>query len=418
MTLVGRTDGRVDVDPMVFDSEFFGPAAVQDPYPLYESLRRHNPICWSQRLEAVVLSGYDDVNEAYRSRSVGQGDRSFGYVRKMPREAREELHPLCPYMPRFISFLDPPDHRRQRDLVAQVFRPKVIEAMRGPIQMRVTHLLDAVPPDGQLDGLTQFALPLASLTACELVGVPVHLRDQFIAQVMTIFSFLGSDLTDVQSARAAKAAYAWITSEMLARLHAPAASDDLVGSLGRLVAAGEAAEADACGILVGLVQGGFETTTTLISNAIFTLLSHPDSLDRVRQNGALLPSAIVEVLRYEGSFKYVMRQAYEDIELGGERIKAGTTLALLLGAANRDPAAYPDPDLFDVARDGRTNLAFGVGPHFCLGAPLARMQAEIAVGTLIARYAGLRLTGPCESYRWRNSALLRQLEALPIRIDG
>jgi len=188
--------------------------------------------------------------------------------------------------------------------------------------------------------------------------------------------------------------------------------------LGGLVRAGDATEADAGGILVGLVQGGFETTMSLISNAVFTLLTHPHELDRVRADERLLPSAIVEVLRYEGPFKYVMRQAYEDLELGGHRIEAGSHLMLLLGAANRDPAVFPRAHLFDIARDGQHHVAFGLGPHFCLGAPLARMQAELAIGTLIQRFEGLRLVQPASAYRWKRSALLRQLSTLPLQFEA
>jgi cytochrome P450 len=405
----------LDDVPIVFDSHYFAPPANQDPYPLYDFMRRTQPVYWSERMQAWAVFRYDDVSKAYRSRSIGQGDRTRDYVRKMPAADQADLHPLCPYMPRFISFLDPPEHRPQRDLGGQVLRLERVEAMRAPIQGRIDELLDRAAIKGSMEALTDFVLPLTSSTLCDLVGLPHELRPAFVLRVETIFAFLGSDHTDPHLARMAKEAYSWITAEIVSRLQTPNPGvEGLLPHLGQLVSQGIANVNDACGVLVGLVQGGFETTTSLISSAVFTLLSHPDQLNRVRSNPDLLPAAIVEVLRYESPFKYVMRQAYDDVELGGYSIRAGEHVMLMLGAANRDGAAFDHSDAFEIERKAKTHVSFGLGPHHCLGAPLAELQAQLAVGSLIERFDRLRLTQPLDAYRWQDSALLRRLVTLPV----
>ncbi len=400
----------------MFDSLIFTHAEYRDPYPAYAALLKRTPVAWSERMRSWAVLTHEAVTEAGRLGSIGQGDRTLAYVEKMSAADQAALHPLCPYMSRFISFLDPPEHKQQRELIGRVFRPKTIAALGPPIQAEIDGVLDRLAGERTIDALEDFALPLTSSTICRMVGVPLELRARFIAEVLTIFSFLGSDHTDPKLARLAKNAYTWITSELLSRIRQPGEGDDLAAQVGRLVRQGAVSEGDGCGMLVGLVQGGFETTTSLISSTIFSLLRHPDQLALLRRDPGLLPGAVVESLRFESPLKYVTRQAYADVTVGGQAMHAGDQMMLMLGAANRDARVFGEPDLFDIRRDAKDQVAFGLGIHFCLGAALARLQAELAVWALVSRFDSLELVEPPEAYQWKESALLRQLESLQVRV--
>jgi cytochrome P450 len=397
-----------------FDTAYFDPAASADPYPGYEAIRADGPLHWSERMQAWAVLSLEGARTASRDPAFGQGDRTSAYVRLLPAEDRDALHPLCEHMPSFISFLDPPEHTRQRALAADAFHARVVRSLEPVIDAAVADLLDRLGPAGSFEFVHDFALPLTSTVITSLLGVPRSERERFIALVETIFRFLGSDHRDAALARSAKDAYTEVAACVDAILDAAAGSDgdDLAARFAALEAAGQAQRGDVLGALIGLVQGGFETTLALMSSAVYLLLAHPEQAARVRDDAGLVATAVEEAARCETPLKYVTREAREDVVLEGVQVRAGDKVNVVLAAANRDPAAFgPDAAEFDPARSPNPHMAFGHGIHFCLGAPLARLETALALRGLLARFPGLALDGEA---RWRDSALLRQLERLPV----
>ena len=383
---------------IAFDDGLDAREIVQDPYAWFDAQRTAATVAWSERLDGWAVLGHSAARQAFRHQSLGQGDRTFGYVRNLPAADQRALHPMCEHMPRFISHLDPPEHTAQRGMAGKAFHPRVIHELAPTIAGRASELLDSLEPRERFDVIDDYALPLASTILSGVLGVSADDRDQFIAWVETIFTFLGSDHRDVDTARAAKVAYAAVVDYLQGvlgqrRQGSPIDEGDLVGRFLLLEQAGAATESDILGVLVGLMQGGFETTMTTISNSIFTLLRHHDELARLRADWDLLPLAVEEVVRFESPLKYLVRRASTDLQLADRSIRAGEHVFVFLGSANRDAQAFDNPHRFDVARQPNPHLGFGSGMHFCLGAPLARLQASIALRSILERFPRLELDG-------------------------
>lgn len=319
-------------------------------------------------------------------------------------------------MPRFTSFLDPPEHTRQRRLAAGAFGPGVVENLAPEIARRATALVRAGLANGGMDVLDEFAQPLTCATIAELLGVPVDDQPTFVRWVEDIFAYLGSDHTDAELARRASSTYAEVTSyltdQIVRRRRSP--SNDLIGRLSSMEQTHGVTESETLPVLIGILQGGFETTTSLISNGTYAFLAHPGTWSALVTDRTPLPSAIEECLRFESSLKYVTRCASEPIEFGDVVVEVGQTVILALAAANRDPGVFSDPYAFDIRRDPNPHVAFGLATHFCLGAHLARLQARIAFDALLEQCPNLALARPADEYRWRDNGMLRQLEELSV----
>lgn len=407
-------------DPTVggFDEVFLTAPFVQDPYPFYDELRTAEPVAWSERMQSWVLLRMRDVKAAGRTQALGQGDRTSAYVRNLPETDRDEIHPICTHMPRFTSFLDPPEHTVQRGLLSQAFTPKVVEDLRPAVRDTATQLVEDGLRRGEMDLVSEFALPLACTTISDMLGVPISDRHTFVEWVETIFAYLGSDHSDPGLARACKTAYdevvSYLGERLVERRRYP--EDDLIGKLAAMELAGEITEANVYPLLIGLLQGGFETTTSTISSGLHALLSHPDQWHRLRAERGLVSSAVEEFLRYEPSLQYVTRAALVDVEFGDQPIAPGESVMMMIGAANRDPEAFDEAHRFDVAREPNRHVTFGIGVHFCMGAALARLQAAEALGVILERISKPELSLPADEYRWKHSGLLRQLVAAPVKL--
>jgi len=371
---------------------------------------------YSEHLGGWVALGYHDARAILKHRSIGQGDRLGDYVRNLPMEDALRLHPLSQYMDRAISFLDPPEHTAQRAAATQVLDANLGRRIEPVVRDVVRERLDVLADVPTFDGIDDFALPVTVAMICSILGIRYQDRADFIDWVERIFTYLGSPMDDPAMAADCRDAYAQIASYVKslleqARSRASSKPENLIELLVAPDASAGRTEADVIGMVVGMVQGGFETTTTLVSNAITMLLQHPDQLAVIRQDPASLPVAIEEVLRLAPSLKIGARQAHADIDLSDHRIEAGEKVIPLMLAANRDPAVFAEPAVFDIFRQPNPHLSFGFGTHFCIGAPLARMQAHIAVGAIFDRFDELQLAGDVQ---WRPSALLRRLESLPL----
>ncbi|MFF4418840.1 cytochrome P450 [Streptosporangium sp. NPDC001559] len=311
---------------------------------------------------------------------------------------------------------DPPDHTRLRRLVSKAFTPRRIEALRPRVQKIADDLVDAMLPRGGADLLDDFAFPLPITVICELLGVPVEDRDAFRDWSGTL---VGPALNEEQVRHRDEvnlAVGAYFTAIIAERRAAP--RDDLVSAL--VLARDDDELLDDQELLAGLTLlliAGHETTVNLIGNGMLALLTAPEQLKLLRERPELLPSAVEEFLRHDGPVeRATFRFATEDLELAGVHIPKGSVVHILLGAVNRDPEVFHCPDVLDITRADNRHVAFGHGIHFCLGAPLARLEASIAFGTLLERLPGIELDCDPAEIRWNLSgSLIRGLRTLPVR---
>jgi cytochrome P450 len=310
---------------------------------------------------------------------------------------------------------DPPQHTRLRGLVNKAFTARRLESLRPHIQEIVDELLDAMKGKRELDVIWDLGYPLPVIVIAELLGVPPDHREQFKHWSDGIVGSLGSAFAapDVQQRAmdSATALVGYFQGVIAERRRAP--KDDLISALIAAEEQGQVlSEEELLATLVLLLVAGNETTTNLIGNGTLALLRHPDQLARLRSDPSIAETAVEELLRYDSPVQATGRVATEDIEVGGTVVKEGQVAFLLLGAANRDPAVFPEPDRLDLTRQDNRHVAFGYGIHFCLGAPLARIEAQVALPSLLARFPGLRLaTGELE---WGGNLILRGLKRLPV----
>jgi cytochrome P450 len=382
------------------------PEVIEDPYPLYHRLRAEDPV-HQNPAGMWVLSRYDDVAGLLRDPRFGR--RGFQELISA-RFGRAGLG-------RSMLLQDPPDHTRLRALVNKAFTPRVIEGLRGQIQRMVDILLDSVAGRSEMDLIADLAYPLPVSVICEMVGVPAADRDLFrqwsydIARSFDAIVFPDPEV--IARANAAGDAISAYFQDLVAeRRRAPRA--DLLSALIAVEEAGDRLSTEelfATGVLLFLA--GHETTSNLIGNGVLALLRHPAELRRLREDPALIESAVEELLRYDSPVQRGSRIANEDVLIGDCSIPNGSLVLALLGAANRDPVHFAEPDCLDVSRQDNRHLAFGWGIHFCLGAPLARLEGQIAIGTLLRRLPRLALA--TERVEWRQTFTLRALMALPVR---
>jgi cytochrome P450 len=393
--------------------KLFGPEMLADPYPVYHRLRADHPVCWVPALDAWVVTTYEAVSAALRNPRLSS-DR-FGRVKQ--RLAAKGLDTLVDDRVKSLIHTDPPDHTRLRGLVNKAFTPRAVDAMAGRIQRLVDELLDAVQSQGRMDVIRDLAYPLPVVVIAEMLGVPPEDRDQFKHWSDEMAVVLGGDVTALPEAalRRAVAARAEVGDYFRAVVARRRASpgDDLLTALVRAEeGGGRLTEDELYSTAVLLLIAGHETTTNLIGNGLLAVLRHPDQQRRVWADEALVAPAVEEMLRYDSPVQLTTRLVKEDLEMHGTRIARGQWVYLALAAANRDPAQFPDPDRFDPGRSDNRHLAFGAGSHFCLGAPLARLEAQVALRTIRDRFPGLRLGA--ETFEYRNNFNLRGLKALPV----
>ena len=348
------------------------------------------------------LSRYADCHAALRDPRLSSDPRNAAGGPPPPAGATE-----------LMVFNDPPDHTRLRGLVRQAFTPRRVEELRAHVAAIARELIAG--GDGGLEVVGDLAYPLPFVVIAELLGIPPADREAFRGWSRDLSLSLEPVVTPEAEQRIAAAAVAiggYIRPQFAARRAKP--RDDLLTALVQAEQEGDRLSDPELGAnVVQLLIAGHETTQNLIGNGLLALLRHPEQLERLRGDRDLLPSAVEELLRYESPIQFALRFPLDDVELGGRAIPRGARILLLLGAANRDPERFPDPDALDVGREDRGHLAFGGGPHFCLGNALARLEAEEALGALLD-LPGLRLSGDGPP-AWRTTVMFRGLEALPVR---
>ena len=371
-----------------------------DPYAVYEELRRKDPVHWMRLAGSWVLVNYRDVDMVLRDhRRFGNAGRDFGYL---------------PYIS--MLDLDPPEHTRIRGLVAHGFTPRSVAALESRVQQTVDRLLDDLARRERFDIIRDFAFPLPVIVIAEMLGVPPEDREQF-NEWSNVVALTVDPLLNTAQVRQVRQT----VEEMFAYFEDVAADrrehprDDLVSVLANAEEDGERLSREDLLInLVLVLAAGNETTRNLIGNGTLALLENPAELQRLRDNPGLLDSAIDELLRYDSPVQLDGRIARERLEIGGKRISAGQRVICLLGAANRDPDVFPNPAVLDIGRSAANHVAFGRGIHYCLGSPLARLEARVAFTALLRRFKSLRLA---DEPRYRNQVTLRGLEELWVEVE-
>jgi cytochrome P450 PksS len=314
---------------------------------------------------------------------------------------------------------DPPDHTRLRALVTKAFTPRVVERMQERIQAVCHELLDAAHARGRAELVRDYALPVPLTVITDLLGVPREDRRQFAGWSRKVAAGTSGALLDVVLAQPALIRAVRYLRKLIA-LRREHPGDDLVTALVEAEEAGDKlSEDELVGMIALLLLAGYETTINLIAVGTLTLVQHPDQRARFLAEPELAESAVEELLRYTSPADIAaFRIAREDVPVGGIVIPRGAIVLCALTSANRDDRQFPEPDRLDLGRDPNRHLAFGIGPHFCVGAPLARLEGRIALTTLFRRFPSLALAVPAESLRWRRGLLFRGLEELPIELGA
>jgi pimeloyl-[acyl-carrier protein] synthase len=392
----------------------FGPEMRANPYPFYHRLRSMAPVFWAEAVGGWVLTRYEDVAATLR-------DQRFSSERISAIEARANRPDLAAmFRLRADSMLstDAPKHTRLRALVSKAFTPRAVEAMRPTIQAIVDELLSSMQARGHGDLMHDLAYPLPVTVIAAMLGVPPEDRDKFKPWSDAITAGTTDLMTDPSSGVLDRSAQAFMEvvdyfRGVVAKLR-PNPGSSLLSAMAQAEEQGDRlTEQELYANAILLLNAGHETTTNLIGNGTLALLRNPDQLKKLRDDPALIEDGIEELLRFDSPVQFTSRVAKEDVELGGQKIKAGQAAVLVLGAANHDPAQFPNPDRLDLARpEARHHVAFGMGPHYCIGAPLARLEGKVVWQTLLRRFPGLHLEGPVPEYR--ENFNLRGLKALPV----
>jgi hypothetical protein len=388
-----------------------------NPYPFYARLRTQAPVHWDEALGFWVLTRYADVAAAFNDPRFSRAQGLMGGFKRLPEAEQKIAAPVYHTYARSMPYTDPPYHTRLRGLVNKAFTPRVVERLRPYIQKVADELLDAVAAKGRMEAIRDLAYPLPLIVIAEMLGLPVEDRQRFKKWSDDTFAILGVVRHSPELMHGAARSMAemadYLTRLSQARRLQP--KEDLLTALVAVVDEGERLTQDELIANVAiLLAAGHETTANLIGNGALALLQHPEQLRRLREAPALAAAAVDEIMRFDNPVQIVYRSAAEDVVLGNQRIGQGQIVNMILGAANRDPERFSDPDRFDITRDEGKHVGFGLGIHFCIGAPLARLEGQIAFTTLLRRFPNLRLAD--QALEWQEHPTFRGVKSLPLAL--
>lgn len=398
-------------DPSLSLFQLLDPAVHADPFPFYKRLREEAPVMWDPFMHTWVVTRYDDVMTVLHKFSA---DRTPD-PEKMAALGLPSLGPVADVMARQMLFLDAPDHTRLRKLCMSAFTPRRVEAMEGKIHEIAHQLINECAPRGSMDLIADFAEPYPAIVTAGLLGVPLEDHRTLKAWSATFAEMLGNFQHNPDRIRDVLICVADMTGYFRDAIREQERNphEGLIRSLMDAEVDGQRlSEDEVIANTIVTMVGGQETTTNLIGNAMLTLIRQPDKLAQLRDNPAIIGTAIEELLRYETPSQHTARICPYDTEMGGKTIRKGEAVMAVMAAANRDPDRFPDPDTLALTRADNRHLAFGWAAHFCFGAALARMEARIAFSALLAKLDDIRLTS--DQLEWRTNSGLRGLKALPI----
>jgi cytochrome P450 len=387
-----------------------------NPFLLLARMRAEHPVCrvtLPDKTPVWLVMRYEDVKALLTDERFAKSR----YNALTPEQLRKQpwVPPMFRPLESTMVDLDPPDHTRLRQFVYKAFTPRLIEQMRERVQTLANELLDAVTRKAEMDLIREYALPLPMTIITEILGVPTQDRDKFHKWSKVIVA------VDQFNANWRVIPAIWMFNRYLRRFFKVRRADlrdDLVSALIQGEEAGDRlSEDELLAMVFLLLVAGHETTVNLIASGTLELLRHHDQMEKLRRDPTLIKSAVEELLRYTAPvFNSTERYAREDVTIQGVTISRGEMTLGVIGSANRDETVFENPDILDIEREPNKHLSFGHGIHYCLGAALARLEAQIAISTLLERMPKMRLKGPPESLRWRRSLILRGLAALPVEI--
>jgi pimeloyl-[acyl-carrier protein] synthase len=390
------------------------PAVLADPYALYDRLRTESPVHWDPMLHVWVVTRYQDVLTVLQRGSAARTPEP----EQMEAMGLQEFNPIAYLLKRQMIFMDPPDHTRIRRLTASAFTPHRVETLRQHIHEITDSRIAAVRATGRMDVVADLAIPLPSTVIAEMLGVPLADWEQLKVWTSDFAEVLGNFQYNPDRVPRALHALKELTGYLKGKMQGcPYHLKD--GFITDLMAAEERGDKLSQDEIVAntmlTMSGGQETTSILITNSVMALLRNPEQLRLVQEDPSLIPAAVEEVLRYESPIQYTARVAPEDMEIGGQAIRKGQAIMAVLAAANRDPERFPDPNRMDIHRENNRHVSFGWAAHFCYGAPLARLEAQIALESLL-QLPNLRLDPA--PLTWHENQGFRGPKALPITFNA
>ncbi|WP_437500944.1 cytochrome P450 [Sorangium sp. So ce1099] len=381
-------------------------------------MRAEAPVYWDPQLNVYCLTSYEDVQLITRDPRFS-AERVDYYISGAPAALREKLKRYDEFISHWMVLADPPRHTRLRGLVAKGFTPQVVEGLRPLVQRIANEMIDAVRADGRMDIVRDLAYPLPGIVIGKLLKISPEDTRQLKEWSDAVFTLLGAPSPDeavVDRGHQGVLGFEEYLRDLVKERRARPGDD----VLSRLLLAEEQgsvlSDAELVSTCALLIASGHETTTHLIGNGVLALIKNPDQLQKLRESPELIDRAVEEILRYNGVAYQSSRRAREDVEIRGVRIEAGKIAFGFLHAANRDPARFPEPDRLDILRKDNRHVAFGGGIHFCLGAQVARVQAQAVLDTIVQRLPDLALAEP--SLEWIQSFLVRGLRALPVTFSA
>jgi len=391
------------------------PKVLANPYPLYRRLREEAPVHWDPYLHTWVVTRYQDVVTVLHHFSA---DRT-PTPEQLAAIGMDELRPIAQMMTKQMLFMDAPAHTRLRSLASMAFTPARVEALRNHIREILERLLTPLLERGQMDVINDLAAPLPAIVTAELLGVPTSDSDQLKAWSADFAEVLGNFQHNPDRAARTLKCVAEMTEYFRDALQEQRAHprEGLINSFITAEIDGDRlTDEEIIANCIVTMVGGQETTTNLIGNGVLTLMRNPDQLERLRNDPTLVPSAVEEMLRYESPSQQTARICPADTEMGGKLIRKGQAVIAIMAAGNRDPERFPDPDQFDINRSDNRHLAFGWASHFCFGAALARIEAQLTFEALVRRTSNLSPLTDAPIV-WRENLGLRGMVALPITFN-
>jgi len=415
-----------------------------NPYPFYMQLRSQDPVHWDEEMGFWVLARYADIASVYNDDRFSRAQGLMRGFQRLPENEQRIAEPVYHSFSKTMFYADPPYHTHLRGLMNNAFTPRRVEQLRPYIQRVVDDLLDVVQAKGQMDLIHDLAYPLPVMVIAELLGLPSQDRQRFKGWSDDLFAILGTVRHAPHLMERAAQSLTQMTEYITALSHERREQprDDLLSALisvvdedessacphhasetrtpphsrGRLAreqpATAHLTQEELVANINILLSTGHETTTHLIGNGLLALLQNPDQMQKLRHEPRLISPAIEEMMRYENPVQITYRSAIEDVEMGGRQIRKGDLVNSILGSANRDLERYTDPDRFDITRNEGRHLNFGQGIHFCIGASLVRLEAEIAFLTILRRFPQLQLA--TEKLDWQEHPIFRGLKSLPV----
>ena len=394
--------------------DLMAPEVLTDPYSYYGRLREVDPVHWNLRWKGWLITRYEEVVRIFRDHEHFSSERMTALHGELSEADRERFSLILEVLSRWFVFRDPPFHTRLRMLTNKYFTPKAVERWRPLVRSIVLDLLERAERKGGMDAVWDFGFIIPVSVIADILGVPQQDRDhikEWSDKLGQLFFIRANDPKRRETAyEGLKALVEYM--EALVRERRARPRDDFISTLLTLQGPEGVFPEEVVPTCILLLFAGHETTTNLIANGTLALLRHPDQWERLRQEPGLAPTAVEELLRYDGPVKATMRWAKEDAEIGGKRVRKGDRMLLVLAAANRDPAQFPNPEALDLSRSPNHHVAFGHGIHMCLGANLARQEGQEAFLALTQRFPGLRLA--TDRLNYQPTIVARALQSLPV----